>query len=266
MRYTIKHIGIWSAFKFGTLIGGIIGFLHGLAAGLTLRWAVARLYTWLDSWLTVSVPFSDDLRLVDALKLGDVLDLLERLDDGSMLMVVGVVFAFAAFGGLIVGLLTVLAAFVYNVVAAFSGGFEVQADVTGGVPPMALQPVAASIPLSATPAPQPSAAPPQPIRPPVSVPVPPPQALAWLVSSKSGERYPIHSDGVRIGSAPDNQIALAGLAPHHARVQVEGGRYILHDLSGGQSWVNGRLLSAPNMLKDGFRVRLGNQEFVFQGG
>ncbi len=257
MQYTIKKIGVWSAFKFGTVIGIVLGFLHGFATGMTARWVIAGLREWLDSWLSISVPIMGDLALLDALMLGNFAEMLQKLDDSSLFMVVGITLAFTMFGGFIVGLLTVLIALIYNVVAAFSGGLEVQADTMGGVPQTAVSnPNPITIP---TRSPKRTAAVPPAAPPPVQ-----PQTSAWLVSKN--ERHPILPDGVRIGSAPDNQLCLSGLSPYHAQIQMEGGRYILHDLSGGQSWVNGRLLSAPNMLKDGFRVRLGNQEFVFQGG
>ena len=255
MQYTIKKIGVWSAFKFGIVFGIIFGFFHSFATGMTARWAIAGLSEWLDSWLAISVPIMGDLALVDALMLGDFAEMLQKLDEGSLFMVVGITLAFTMFGGFIVGLLTVLIALIYNIVAAFSGGLEVQADTMGGVPQTTVSnPI--TIP---TRSPKRTTAVPSTVPPPAQ-----PQTSAWLVSKN--ERHPILPDGVLIGSAPDNQLCLSGLSPHHAQIQMEGGRYILHDLSGGQSWVNGRLLSAPNMLKDGFRVRLGNQEFVFQGG
>lgn len=247
MQHTIKKIGVWSAFKFGIVFGIIFGFLHGFATGMTVRWAIAGLREWLDSWLSISVPLVGDLALVDALMLGNFAETLQKLDESSLLMVVGITLSFAIFGGFIVGLLTVLIALIYNIVAAFSGGLEVRADTIGGVPQTAVSnPV--TIPTQSS----------------KRKPVVPPQTSAWLASKN--ERHPILPDGVHIGSDPDNQICLSGLSPHHAQIQIENGRYILHDLSGGQGWVNGRLLSAPNMLKDGFRVRLGNHDFVFQGG
>jgi pSer/pThr/pTyr-binding forkhead associated (FHA) protein len=52
------------------------------------------------------------------------------------------------------------------------------------------------------------------------------------------------------------------LAAHHAEIRFENNRYILYDLSSGNSWVNGRQITA-NMLKDGFTVRLDSTELIF---
>lgn len=68
----------------------------------------------------------------------------------------------------------------------------------------------------------------------------------------------------RIGSAPDNDIVLAGLSPQHAEIRRESGRYLLYDLGSRRTWVNDAQVAAVHLLKDGFRVQLGQTEFVVQ--
>lgn len=66
-----------------------------------------------------------------------------------------------------------------------------------------------------------------------------------------------------VGSAPSCDIQVSGLAPIHAEIRLENNRYILYDMSGGQTWVNDRQVTTANLLKEGFRVRLGAHEFSF---
>ena len=66
----------------------------------------------------------------------------------------------------------------------------------------------------------------------------------------------------RIGSAPENDIVLPGLAPQHAEIRRESGRYLIYDLGSRRTWVNEDQVAAVHMLKDGFRLQLGQAEFV----
>jgi len=75
---------------------------------------------------------------------------------------------------------------------------------------------------------------------------------------------PLGDDVTRIGSAPDNDIVLAGLSPQHAEIRCESGRYLLYDLGSRRTWVNDAQVAAVHMLKDGFRVQLGQAEFTAQ--
>ena len=92
-----------------------------------------------------------------------------------------------------------------------------------------------------------------------------PAATAWLVSlAGRDERLPINGEITRIGSAPDNDIVLAGLSPNHAEIRRESGRYLIYDLGSRRTWVNDVQVAAVHMLKDGFRLQLGSSGFVFQ--
>ena len=66
-----------------------------------------------------------------------------------------------------------------------------------------------------------------------------------------------------LGSQPPCDMLINGAQPHHADIRYENGRWILYDLSNGQTWVNGRQVSNANMLKDGFTLRVGSEEMVF---
>ena len=59
-------------------------------------------------------------------------------------------------------------------------------------------------------------------------------------------------------------IFLAGLSPQHAEIRRESGRYLIYDLGSRRTWVNDAQVAAVHMLKDGFRVQLGQGEFLVQ--
>ena len=65
------------------------------------------------------------------------------------------------------------------------------------------------------------------------------------------------------GAVSNCDIVFLGLAARHAGIHCEKDRHILYDLSGGQTWVNGRAITTANLLKDGFAVHLGTIELVF---
>jgi predicted component of type VI protein secretion system len=88
---------------------------------------------------------------------------------------------------------------------------------------------------------------------------------ALVAAGASGQSWPLRTPITMIGSASSCDIQVPGLAPIHAEIRLEDHRYILYDMSGGQTWVNDRQITTANLLKDGFRVRLGAHEFLVRG-
>lgn len=259
MHYTIKSISIWSALKFGGVIGVVLGFFPGLTLGLTLRSLVRTLRGWLESWFSLDIPIMGSISLLDAVRLGDFLTRLRTWDDRGWLMVLFLTLLAMVVGGILLAFFSALGAFVFNLVSAFSGGLIVEAETLDGslAPPGRTPEYFVESPGATLPAMQ--------------------QQERSLYSPSSGDRvighlvdpitqqsWPVSQGETRIGSSPDNQIVLGGLAATHALIRWENGRFILYDYSGGQTWVNGRSLVGPNMLKPGFQIRLGAQEFLFQ--
>jgi predicted component of type VI protein secretion system len=83
---------------------------------------------------------------------------------------------------------------------------------------------------------------------------------AWLAGG-AGERWPLNDTVTRLGSALDNDIVVAGLAPQHAEIRRESDRYLIYDLGSRRTWVNDAQVAAVHMLKDGFRLKLGQADF-----
>jgi hypothetical protein len=268
MRYTIRHISAWSAFKFGGVIGGLLGVFPGFTMGLAIRSLVRTLRVWLESWLSLDIPVLGSISLLDAVRLNDLLSRLQLWDGRGWLLVLLLTLLALVGGGLTTGLLSGLAAVVYNLAAAVSGGVVVRAEALDGAGALAGAP-APPPPTPAYPAARDSYPPALPQEPPIPAspgmaPISRDGPAGWLIAQSTQRRWPIGHGETRIGSGSHNHIVLDGLAVNHAAIRWEGSRFVLHDFSGGQTWVNGRSLVGPNMIKAGFQIRLANQEFLFQ--
>lgn len=88
----------------------------------------------------------------------------------------------------------------------------------------------------------------------------------WItLRDQPGPRWGLRCPATTIGADPGCDIVFTGLAPRHAEIRCENDRRILYDLSGGQTWINGRRITTANLLKDSFIVRLSTVEFIFIG-
>lgn len=248
--YAIRSINPFSALKYGFVLGCVLMVLPGLLSGALLRQLVETMVLALSGGF-----FARDL---------GPLTTLYQMGWGltwwvTLLSVVG--------GGVVSAISSLVGALVYNLVAAISGGLEVTADLLN-------QPAAATAPAAAAfapasppvvPAPRPVPAPAMPTpASPASVSVASGSNNSWLaLRDQPAQRWSVRCPVTAIGADPGCDIVFSGLAARHAEIRCENGRHILYDLSGGQSWVNGRQITTANLLKDGFAVRLATLEFVF---
>ena len=266
MRYAVRRVSPLSALLYGLLLG-LAGWLGpGVLFGLLARAAVARLLAWLAALnFVLPLPLTDGIAidLVPLLQLSDAQTRLAALSARETGLILVVALATAAAGMLLTGLSTMLGALVYNLLARGFGGVEVTLDPLDAA---AVPARPAPRPAGATTAPGASATPaaPAPAVPPPLARPNRPTPRAWLVPTKGGDWLPLGDDVTRIGSAPDNDIVLAGLSPQHAEIRCESGRYLLYDLGSRRTWVNDAQVAAVHMLKDGFRVQLGQAEFTAQ--
>ncbi len=85
---------------------------------------------------------------------------------------------------------------------------------------------------------------------------------AWLTivaGPLTGKQFIIYQSPTTIGSSPKADICLAKgttVAPQHATVEIDGNRYILADLSGGGTLINGRPITRQ-ALRDGDNIQIG---------
>ena len=287
MRYAIRRVSPLSALLYGLLLGLFGSLLPGLLLGWLARVVVGRLLVWLASLdFILPIPLTDGVAvdLVALLQLGNTQAQLSALAARGTSLVLLVMLATAAAGMLLTGLTALLGAVVYNLLARGFGGVEVTLDALDApAAPRPARPAATPRPAPPATAIIPDAPRPRPAAPPATKPaaspagaplVLPPAAnpprptrstpQAWLAPVGGGEWLALGDDVTRIGSAPNNDIVLPGLSAEHAEIRRESGRYLIYDLGSRRTWVNDDQVAAVHMLKDGFRLQLGQAEFLVQ--
>ena len=111
---------------------------------------------------------------------------------------------------------------------------------------------------------------------PTTAPPPPAPAAPYLESigiAGSPHRFDLGPDGITIGRAPENDLVITQDFPgwetvsrSHARVYRQAGRWIIEDLDSTNGvYVNERR-TGRNLLRDGWRLGIGEVEFVFRTG
>ncbi len=258
MRYAIRRISPLGALLYGLLLGLGAWIVPGALLGWLARAAILRAREWLDGFqLALPLPLPGDVTidLTGALPLAETQARLAALAAQEWALVIAIALGTAAAGMLLTGLAAFLGALVYNLFAALLGGVEVTLNGLDAVPRAVAQP--------APPPPRPAPAPITPRPKPETAGAPRPAPAAWLAAAgDGGERLILRSDVTRIGSAPDNDLVLPGLAPQHAEIRRESGRYLIYDLGSRRTWVNDVQVAAVHMLKDGFRLQLGQAEYA----
>lgn len=247
---------------YGLLLGLGVWIVPAVVLGWLARTVVVGLETWLSGLrLVIPMPIGEGIAidLTSALSLGETQMRLSALAGQDVALMLAITLGVAAAGMLFTGLAAFLSAIFYNLFAGVFGGIEVNLDALDAP---ARRPVAAVA--------APSAVPVAPVVP-VAAPRPrteqpkagAPAMQAWLVpAAANGERRALLDGVTRIGSAPGNDIVLSGLAPQHAEIRREGGRYLIYDLGSRRTWVNDAQVAAVHMLKDGFRLQMGQSEFT----
>lgn len=130
-RYTVRKINLFPLAKFGCLLGGVAMLLPGLLCALTGTQVVALLRTFLAKTQTaeldplgLGVPVQLDF--IHLLNLEAAQALITRLDDQRWVVALLIVLLMILGGGLLVGLTIMLVGWGYNLLAALTGGLEVE--------------------------------------------------------------------------------------------------------------------------------------------
>lgn len=98
------------------------------------------------------------------------------------------------------------------------------------------------------------------------------KAVLHLISSPSpgvsaqASNYWVAKDVVTIGRSPDNDVVLSDpfVSLQHARIVRKRGRYYLEDVkSTNHTYVNGKMVDSPCLLREGDTIELGETIFRF---
>lgn len=130
-RYIVRKINLFPLAKFGCMLGGLAMFLPGLICAYVAVQLVAILRVFLDEWQTsatdplgLGVPLEFDF--IAILGLESIQTLLIRLDEQSFVLAVLIVLSSVFGGGLLIALIVMLVGWGYNLLAALTGGLEVE--------------------------------------------------------------------------------------------------------------------------------------------
>jgi hypothetical protein len=123
MRYTIRRVSPYSALFYGLLIGLVAWLIPGILLGRLVAQAVTRLAAWAQSLqLEIPLPLGQNLSfdLINLLQLTESQARLAALAARDTSLIIAVALATAAAGMLLTGLITLLAALVYNLFASLA--------------------------------------------------------------------------------------------------------------------------------------------------
>lgn len=269
-EYMIRRIHLLSSVSLGMFVGGIIMFLPGLMVGVLARWLIREIRFWLESLTVVQLTSFLEVNLLELLQLTTVLEYMQRLDDLSWLLLVGIVLVFVTIGVVVAGFTNFMAAIIYNAASNVTGGLVVSAEPVGGrsialsgIPALPSSPVVAAPPPSiAAKRGQTQIMPQSPASTPIAG-IP----QAQLASEQNPEQnWPVQLAITSIGSSTDNDVVLPGLLPRHAEIRFDNNRFLLHSMNGGQVRVNNHLVQTVHMLKEGFKIDLGGHRLTFHEG
>ena len=104
-----------------------------------------------------------------------------------------------------------------------------------------------------------------------SSPTPPRKtARGYLVEKEgphTGRRYELNWENISIGYSDENSIAVddPSVSYEHAKIKQKDGRFILYDLlSENGTYLNGKKLLRPSMLRDFDEIQMGKTKLIFR--
>ena len=128
-RYTVTKINLLPLAKFGCVLGGLAMLLPGLLCGLGGVQLISLGRSFLDEWQSSPVELLGlpvEFDFIELLGLEATQTLLTRLDDQRLVVTMMIVLGCVLAGGLLIALTIMLVGWAYNLLAALTGGLEVE--------------------------------------------------------------------------------------------------------------------------------------------
>jgi hypothetical protein len=130
-RYAVSKISTLPLAKFGCVLGGLAMLAPGVLCAFGSVQVVAVARTLLEQWqasevdmLGLGMPVEFDF--TNLLGLETALALIIRLDDNRSILALLIILVSLIFGGMLVALTILLVGWGYNLLAALTGGLEVE--------------------------------------------------------------------------------------------------------------------------------------------
>ncbi len=130
-HYRIRRFEAMTSAKFGCTGGALTALPFGLIGGWFLRLVLGAARHLMEGWQQAPLDLGvtqTSLDVVTLLKLNEWLARVRFLDEAWWLVICGVTLTAMVLLGSIGGLLGILGAWVYNIVAAFSGGLSIDVE------------------------------------------------------------------------------------------------------------------------------------------
>lgn len=130
-RYTVSKISTASLAKFGCVLGGLALFMPGLICALSSIQLVGVFRELLDQWQASEVDLMGlgmpvEFDFIALLGLETVQSIFVRLDDNRLVLALLIVLVTVFAGGALLAALVLLVGWGYNLLAALSGGLELE--------------------------------------------------------------------------------------------------------------------------------------------
>jgi hypothetical protein len=136
-RYQLRRISLFPLAKFGAILGGVGMLGPSLICALVGTQLIALLRLLLEQWqrsevdaLGLGVPVEFDF--INLLGLETVQSLLIRLDDQRLTVILIIILGGMILGGLLILITIMLLGWLYNLLAALTGGLELELRPWGG--------------------------------------------------------------------------------------------------------------------------------------
>ena len=91
------------------------------------------------------------------------------------------------------------------------------------------------------------------------------EIIGRLTDQRTGNRYPVYSDGAVIGREMNCDIRVEdpAVSERHARISFNSGKFSIEDLGSSNGTRVNRQRVKDKVLSDGDRIKIGEKEFIF---
>ena len=128
-RYSVRKIDLFPLAKFGCLLGGLAMLLPGLICGVVSMQLIGLLRTFFDQWQASELELlglSAQFDFIEIMGLQTVQMLLVQLNDQGIILAILIALISVLGGGILIALIIMLVGWGYNILAALTGGLEVE--------------------------------------------------------------------------------------------------------------------------------------------
>ncbi len=129
-RYSVRKINLFPLAKFGCVLGGLAMLLPGLICAILSMQMIGILRDFFDRWQATELEllggFGTEFDFIQIMGLEAMQTLLVQLDNQGLALAALIVLGSVLGGGLLIALIIMLVGWGYNLLAAMTGGLEVE--------------------------------------------------------------------------------------------------------------------------------------------